>query len=79
MILETGTIVIINTEDGVRGKIRAPGIIRYHDEPHDAYEVNVFAPRNLEGCGGHEDVWWWIVSDNEIEAVLGKAKTTKED
>lgn len=38
---QTGDIVLIETEDLFVGKVRSPAIVRYYDERHDAYEVNV--------------------------------------
>jgi hypothetical protein len=60
------TIVIVQTNDALYGRVRVPGIIRYYDEALETYEVNVFLPTAEGRAAGAADIGWWTVTEDEI-------------
>lgn len=71
--IKTDDIIIVDATDAFRGKVVAPGIVRYYDEKNDVYEVNVLLPAG-EGCAHEGDICWWAITADEISAVVGHAE-----
>ena len=66
-ILPANSAVRIKTHDALFGNVDLVGYIRYWDEAHQAYEVNVFVPI---GKAAMHQIHWWTLAPSEIQEII---------